>query len=319
MPPQWGPMSAVMRLPDFLVIGAPRSGTTSLHYALAEHPGIFMSPEKETDFFLRSPHGGLPSWTSHPDRVPRDLLEYAALFNGAQPDQIIGEASPGYLWGPCSVNIEAAYREAGFSQPKLIAVLRQPVDQALSIMTTWLGHQPTMAELGDELLTDDRLGPDQQMPLVWHGRYWNHLRPYFDRWPHELIMVMLLDDLEERPLSTMRDLQRFIGVEPVNLELRRFNSSGHQPDMLMRTAVRAKGFARAVLPAPLMRRLRPLAHRVMERTVEVPDGVPPGLRAEWTEQFYGDDIGKLEAMIGRDLSHWRAPPAHHQARAVAAR
>ena len=162
-----------MRLPNFLVIGAARSGTTTLHYTLGQHPEIFVSPMKETNFFLLDDSGELPGWVNEATRrtMPRTLQQYAALFEDATERHIaIGESSPSYLHGPVALRIKTSLPDF-----KLIAILRQPVEQALSIYATWHGGDAPAEELSDPFvaaLADDAPGPGGALPLARHGYAW---------------------------------------------------------------------------------------------------------------------------------------------------
>ena len=88
----------MIRLPDFVVIGAARCATTSLYEYLRQHPQVFMSPEKETDYFSLGdlPQGDVPAAASK--YRARTLDEYEALFRGAGAARVAGEASPSYLF-----------------------------------------------------------------------------------------------------------------------------------------------------------------------------------------------------------------------------
>ena len=84
------------RLPNLFVIGAMKSGTTSLWQVLRAHPNVYMSPEKEPHYFT---YAGQPIDPAYPAR-PRTLDAYLALFAGVQDEGVIGEASPSYLAAP---------------------------------------------------------------------------------------------------------------------------------------------------------------------------------------------------------------------------
>src|SRR6201995_1980096 len=121
-------------MPDFLVIGAPKAGTTALHAALARHPGLFMSPVKEPKFFLSDgppPTKGGPgdalTYREHVWRRP----DYEALFDPAPPGTLRGESTPLYLYD------RAAGRRIRETIPaaRLIVVLRDPVERAHSNWT----------------------------------------------------------------------------------------------------------------------------------------------------------------------------------------
>src|SRR5580693_9115330 len=121
-----------MPLPNLFVIGAPKSGTTSLHRYLDQHPSIAMSVVKEPKFFLadgtRPRHGGPGDERACRSYVV-DRSEYEALFRYPEgPVSYAGESSPFYLWHPdAPARIHALVPEA-----RLVAVLREPTMRAYS-------------------------------------------------------------------------------------------------------------------------------------------------------------------------------------------
>src|SRR4051794_536419 len=120
-----------MALPDFLVIGAPKAGTTALHAALAEHPDLFMSHVKEPKLFLtegppptRGGPGDAQTYREHVWRRP----DYEALFDGAPDGSLRGESTPFYLH---DADAQRRIRRL-VPRARLIAVLRDPVERAHS-------------------------------------------------------------------------------------------------------------------------------------------------------------------------------------------
>src|SRR5271155_2782026 len=83
------------RMPDFFIVGHPKCGTTALYEMLRRHPQIYMPDVKEPWFFANELHTRTPP---RPQGTPTTLEEYLVLFDGAQPEQRLGEASPHYLW-----------------------------------------------------------------------------------------------------------------------------------------------------------------------------------------------------------------------------
>jgi hypothetical protein len=300
-----------MRLPSFLVIGAARSGTTTLHYSLGRHPEIFVSPIKETNFFLFDDAGALPSWVDEATRrrTPRTLQDYAALFeDAAEHHTAVGESSPSYLHGPVARRIKARLPDV-----KLVAILRQPVEQALSFYATWHDGRTPTAEHIDEFvsaLASGAPGPDGALPLATHGLYHRHLAPFFEQFERHQIKVTLLDDLERDSAAFFRDLFRFLGVDDgFQLEtVERYNGSGTARSAtihrLLSGAAKVKGLARAVLPDRAFRRLARLQHGVRSANLQRSSPLSPELRRELTQRFYGEDIAALEKLLDRDLSVW---------------
>src|ERR1700678_1970229 len=114
-----------MALPDFLIIGAPKAGSTALHEALAPHPGLFLSAVKEPKFFLCD---GKPTRREGPGDAHSvkewvwSRERYEALFDSAPPGTLRGESTPFYLWDH---DAHARMRRL-VPEAKLIAVLRDP-------------------------------------------------------------------------------------------------------------------------------------------------------------------------------------------------
>jgi hypothetical protein len=310
--PSVAAQGAVPRLPNFLVIGAARSGTTTLHYHLGQHPEIFVSPVKEVNFFLADEAGAMPPWIE--DRVrqqtPKTLEDYGLLFAGAtERHRAIGESSPSYLFGPVAARIKARLPDA-----RLIAILRHPVEQALSMFGTW--HRDLSAEqLVERLpaaLASGEPGPGGALPLNEHGQFHHHLAPFFALFDRSQIKVVLFDDLTRNGPALFRDLFRFLGVdESYELEeVQRYNSSGTAKNAVIERALalghQLKGVARAVLPDAAVRRLINLQHRIRSANLEKTSDLSPEMRRELTEKYYSSDIAALEKAIERDLSLWRA-------------
>jgi len=107
-------MGSELRLPDFVVIGAQKAGTTSLHAALAQHPQLFLPSTKELHYFSSG--------------FDQPLASYGAHFGPARADQVCGEATPYYLFHPAAPQRLAAC----LPQARLIVLLRDPVARSLS-------------------------------------------------------------------------------------------------------------------------------------------------------------------------------------------
>lgn len=310
-----------MRLPDFLIIGAPRSGTTTLHYCLGQHPEVFVSPNKETNFFLFEGSDAPPSGMSgieYDRQRPRSVTtldEYAALFAGASDvHRAIGEASPSYL-----MFAEVAERiRRRLPDAKLIAILRQPVEQAFSLyMVRGGGSLPQhgLAEAFVEALASGATGwpgrPREGRPLAEYGLYHRHLSPFFERFAPERIKVVLFEDLERDSEALFADLFRFLEVDAgFRPDLsQRYNQSGMPRSGMLHRALsaspRVKRLLRQMLPHQAVDRVARLYHRLRTANLNRTQALPPTLRRELTERFYADDIRALERLLGRDLSIWR--------------
>jgi Sulfotransferase domain len=197
---------------DFLVIGAQRSGTTSLWHALASHPELHLPPSKEAPFF------------SHDEQFERGLDWYLEeFFSDADPRRLWGTASPHYMMGGPRAAVPEVARRIRATAPdvKLIAVLREPIARAQSHhrMVVHRGREPrSFEEAAHALLTPQALQAARQRPLevqpyIVQGEYGRILGAYLDVFPREQLHVLLTADLEAKPIATLREIFSFLGVE----------------------------------------------------------------------------------------------------------
>jgi hypothetical protein len=300
-----------MNKPNFFVIGAGRSGTTSLYNYLQQHPDVFMSPIKETNFFAyngeaaRSLMGNLAKKNPFPVVTIED---YLALFRGASGKRAIGEASPLYLHSP-----HAAQRIKEFAAAaKLIAVLRHPADRAYS---SYYLHARDRREprTFDEAIRQERAGIEDrsltrpQRQYLRLGLYSQYLLPYFEIFERTQLAIYLFDDLKADPQGLMRKLFRFLDVADdfVPDTSHRYNAGGVAPNRFWQTLLTKNRMTAALgkrLPVWARHRALKIQDTARSRRLVKPQ-LPPETRQELTE-FYRSDILKLENLIQRDLSAW---------------
>ncbi|MGK2948946.1 MAG: sulfotransferase family protein [Acidimicrobiales bacterium] len=302
-------MSEELR-PTFLVIGAAKGGTTTVHRHLSAHPDVFASPVKEPRFFALE---GAPP--DHPGRFPDTVTrwdDYLRLFDGARPDQARGEASTLYLHAAGVIpRVQARIPDA-----RLIAILRHPVDagwsryqmvRRLHRVTTPL--EELVAEEPDAPASD--LVPDAAGTyLVRSCRYHAHLERWWAAFPAEQLLVVLYDDLCVDPGGTMERIYRHVGVDPMEpggMDLSERHNLGTSPrsirlyQLLYRPGAAGQAVHRAVRRIPGARRLRDAVERSNDRPTP---SMPTELRSALIERLRSD-VDSLEVALGRDLSAWR--------------
>jgi hypothetical protein len=298
-----------MTLPNFFVIGAGKAGTTSLHQYLDQHPYVYMSPVKETNFFALE--GEKPNFRGPEadQRINRwsvtGIEEYRALFEGVSGETAVGEASPLYLYDhKAPLRIKRRVPEA-----KLIAVLRDPVERAYSafLHTTRSGREKLgfTKALREE---EDRIRANWEW--IWHyknaGFYHEQLSRYYETFEREQIRVYLHEDLSTDPAGVMRDIFGFLGVDDSFAPdtSRRRNVRGipksralfaltHKPN-------RVKTLVKALVPEGPWRKISMgIKSRNLAGTPPLPEDV-----AEELAVAFREDVSRLQGLVGRDLSAW---------------
>lgn len=295
-----------MALPNFIVIGAAKSGTTAMYWYLAEHPQVFMSPVKETNWFAYGvdDEGALAYGDPRIHRFPvKSAAAYEKLFAATGKARAVGEASPIYLECPQS----AARIHTCMPDVRIICGLRNPVERAFSDYLMYLrdNGRPFIAER--ELRTDSAWAqPDSHWMRV--GRYHAALARYYAAFPRENIHIFLFDDLRRDLPRVVRETYRFLGVDPAFLPdlATPYNPGGVPENMLLERVFRHTAIARVAierwLPKSVFDRLR----RLRAANLQKPPPLPEALRLELMEHFR-DDIARTSALIGRDLGHWLVP------------
>jgi hypothetical protein len=327
-----GGATASSWLPNFFVIGAPRSGTTSLYEYLDAHPDVFMSTVKEPDFFihpslaLAHPLGGteradLDADAARLEELAKHLQSYRALFAGASGQARVGEASAIYLGNPL-----APWHLRGYvPDAKLIAVLRNPTERAFSHLVhakrIYAEHGQVSAIGAEGMSVDDafaaavdkalRDGPFDETtsdPEVWvqSGFYHLHLTRFLSYFPAEQLKVFLFEDLAQRPREVMREIYGFLGIDDT-FELpttEAFNASVVPRSQRLFSFFTTKNSLMRKAKALAPTKVRGMALRTRNRLLGSAKPPPdPGLGSK-LDAIYRDDILALQDHLGRDLSAW---------------
>jgi hypothetical protein len=291
-----------LMLPTFIVIGAAKSGTTSLFWYLNEHPEVFMTPMKETNFFAYGvdERGQLLYGDPEVHRFPiRTLADYEAQFSDAGAARAIGEASPIYLECP-----QAADRiRRVIPAVRIICSIRHPVDRAYSDYQMYLRHRGRRLEPARDLTRDAAWArPGSRWLAI--GRYHEHLSRYYDAFPANQIKVLVFDDLRKNALSVAQSVYRFVGVDPEFVpDLSTPHATGGMPSsQLLENALTNRTIASVAkrwLPVGVAHWVR----RMRARNMQQAPSLPAELRRELTLPLR-EEIHKTAELIGRNLDHW---------------
>jgi hypothetical protein len=301
-----------MTTPNFLILGAPKAGTTALYAYLSQHPQVYMSPHKEPNFFAfegNPPHYTGPGDSSGINRSSVTRLDaYRALFAGANGEVAVGEASPLYLQFP-----DAAHRiHHHVPDVKLIAILRNPVERAYSdfLYRRKNGNEPSDDPLVAFQSEDERLarGWSPYFGYLQKGRYADHLERYFSLFARYQISVFLFEDLRNELDATLRRTFEFLGVDDAfrpDTSLR-YSTSGVPRNAAVQRALNAAKKSRSlratrqVLPTARMHRWYSI---VQNRNLAPAPPMSGPVRA-YLQDVFDPQIDRLASLLGRDLSHW---------------
>jgi Sulfotransferase family len=191
------------RVPDFFIVGNPKSGTTALYEMLRRHPDIYMPALKEPHFLAAEQP---PSCT-----LPRTLDEYLALFAPALAHQRAGEASPSYLRSPIAAGrIARLAPDAG-----IIAILREPTSFVRSLHMQYLqDHVETERDLR-RAMAKEEIVRDGRTVLRYSERvrYVEQLRRFHELFGRDRVLVLIYDDFRADNEATVRRVLRFLGVD----------------------------------------------------------------------------------------------------------
>jgi len=178
-------------LPNFIICGAQRSGTTSLYHYLAQHPDVFMAAKKEIHYFSRNYNQGV-DW-------------YAKHFEGGDTYAIRGEASPTYLDTP-------KVPERIFSllpEVKLCFILRDPIERAYSSYQHGLTFSQGEPRAFGQVIRE----PSGYQAYVERGFYYQYLCDFLELFKREQLHIMVTEDLKEKPTAVIRECFDFLEVD----------------------------------------------------------------------------------------------------------
>ncbi|MEN8238116.1 MAG: sulfotransferase domain-containing protein [Actinomycetota bacterium] len=265
------------RLPDFVVAGFPRSGSTTLYRMIDEHPSVFMAKPKEIGYFS--------GWHNE------DVEWYKAHFDGASDHQRAGEATPWYMHDRSAV-IEM---KRVVPDVQIIAILRDPVDRTYS-------HYWMEAIRGRANGTfEEYLDSSDVLEVSMYAQHLSYMAEFF---PRERILVVFSDDLSTNPAGVYSDVCEFLGVD-----------SSYAPLVMGRTvnryvefrSLRLRNWAKA-MPSRLS-----YVRRILDRAnTRTSVSYPPMSEStrERLASLYAGPNADLALWLGREIPPWTQSAAH---------
>ena len=295
-----------MTRPDFLIVGAPRCGTTALYDYLQQHPGVFMPYRKEPHFF----------GDDIPQRQPfLDLAGYRALFAPSRDDQRAGEATVWYLYSDSA----AAQISAFNPEARIIIMLRRPVDMMYSLhglflFTTWediVDFDEAVAAEPDRRqgrrLPRNTWWP-QALQYTWLADYAPHVARYRSLFGDGRVKVIVYDDFRADPLAMTRSVLEFLDLDPHFVpRIDVVNRARTARSMALQRRLNDPRFL--ALLGRLPPRLGHVAWRALMRlNIRYRERPPldPAVDAALTRRLE-PAVRRLEELLGRELAAWRSP------------
>jgi hypothetical protein len=266
-------------LPDFVIIGAMKSGTSSLHEYLDQLPNVCMSRPKEPAYFV-------------PERFAwRDPEWYAAFFRSKPDATHRGEASPHYALRHVYPGV-VERMSAALPDARIVYIVRDPVER---IRSEWIHH----AARGriTRSLSDELRDPDASV-LFHTSRYAWQLEPYLDHYARDRILVLSAEELGRSPIATFTRLLQFLGIDAdarAAVDGRRYNDSSDKR--------RPNAVGRRLINQPRMRRLTLQRIPWVYGPQIVPPTWSPDVRARVTDALRSD-VACLRALTNHEFAEW---------------
>jgi hypothetical protein len=281
------------RLPDFLVIGAMKAGTTTLYRDLYEQPSIFLPEEKEPN-----------NLTMDEVLTPAGTKAYAQLFAGCKPGQLAGEMSTAYTKAPRFQGSAERARQLLGPDLKLIYLVRDPVQRAVSQHHHEFEQGKASRALNDDIINLPRFAD--------YSRYHMQIAPWIEAFGPEALKIVRFEDyVADRP-AVCREIMGFIGAPWTDVQLeteKKFNAGGAKPVVRnpLLKAVRDSRFYKTVVKPMMPWKMREaVRQKILPKAAEErPEDLLPETRALFLHMI-ADDLTAFERLAGAAAPLWRA-------------
>jgi hypothetical protein len=300
-----------MKVPDFIIAGTARAGTTTLYSSLRRHPQIFLPSVKEPCFFCFAE--GKPSYRNGKFAFAvTEVKEYEDLYRKSG-GRITGDVSTPYLFlHDQTIRSIKKYRKDPASL-RVIVILRDPAERAFS-QYQWKVRDGREPLTFPEAIAAERKRKSEGYSFDYlyseRGLYYDQVKDYLDNFPN--VKIMFYDELQSDPNAFLREICGFVGADPSFSfpEIEKLNVSFTPRSPLlgrMLTPESGIGFSLSKYLPHVMRTA------VKEQAKKINSSGPPvkmsvAMRSSLID-FFMDDIRKLERLTGRDLSAWMNPLA----------
>ena len=293
-----------MALPNLLIVGAAKSGTTSLHNYLNQHPSVFMCSPKEPHFLINKEIGE--------QRIPKGILnieDYKALFKEASNKLYRGESSVMYLlFSEFTVKNINKYLS---KDVKIIIMLRNPVERAYSgyqhikryNLTESLSFEKALDQSENRYHNDSNMTPASRYLEL--GMYFEQVKRFIEEFDN--VHVIIYDDYKNDFSSEMDNVFKFLNVAVLKVNTEKKHMVGgwkwknERIKYLMMKKNSFKTVLKFLLPFKSLRKIiRENLHKRNTNKIE-----KVNLETEkWLKDYYKVDVEKLSLLLDKDLNDW---------------
>lgn len=301
-------MENVMTLPNFFLIGAGKAGTTALYEYLTQHPQIYMSKVKEPNFFAFMDEKVNFSGPGEDRAINKTSIanwdDYLALFKNVTQEKAIGEASHWYLYSEKVADRIKKY----IPQAKLIAILRDPVKRAYSDYMHFVRENRETCDNFLDAIQEENNRINNNWGFghyIKRGLYYDQVKRYLDTFDPSQIKIYLNEDLQADPQMLLSDIFEFLEIDNTFKPDTSYrpNVSGIPKNKILHSLLGQSSLIRKVVEPIASPELRKLAIKLKGSNLARPP-LNLEIRHKIIQDFFVEDILKLQDLIGRDLSTW---------------
>ena len=292
--------------PDYIGIGAMKAASGWIFKCLELHPEVGDSEwSKELHFFTK------------PYNYKKGIEYYYSMFSQHPKGKIKGEFTPAYMALPQVASLIHKH----LPNVKLIASLRNPVDRAYSHFRYNIqerGRYRVYKSFEDTIRNDET--------IIERGFYYNQLKPYFDLFPRENILILFFEDIKNNPKEIVHRLYKFLGLKDINfvpsLINRKRSITGayvikHKFPLLnllvfwFNSKLKKDGSLRKFVNKFKIEKMYFKSQKVSRKQITAKNvktlSIPPLKQStrDYLLNIYKDDIQNLEKLLNRDLSFWK--------------
>lgn len=293
--------------PDFIIVGAAKSGTTSIHNYLSQHPSVFMCTPKETNYFSLKDEKFKACLTnvqkSYCNTFVRKQAKYVECFKNSAANQIAGEVSPSYLYADKAPK----FIKEALPNCKIIIILRHPVDRAFSNFKHHLRIRVETTSSFKKAILLEKTRIKQKWWWGFHYQkasfYYEQLKRYYDIFPASNILTLFFEDYIKDEQDGVNQILEFIGAEAKELKKKEVLNKSDLPHSYglhqFINNEEIKKIIKTFIPISLGKKINNSLNVLNKSEKQLSSA----FRESLTKQ-YSEDVKKLEDLIKKDCCIW---------------